>query len=357
MHFRIVARSAATRARAGILSTSHGSIETPAFMPVGTQATVKALLPTDLAGAGARCVLANAYHLGLRPGARVVERLGGLHRFMAWDGPILTDSGGYQVFSLAKLRGIDDGGVTFASHLDGRVSRLTPRSVVRLQERLGADLIMPLDECLGYGATREAAERALERTHAWAVQSARAHDRWDQALFGIVQGGMEPHLRAQAARALSAEGFAGYAVGGLSVGEPRDVTDKLVADSVGELPDGRPRYLMGVGEPDQLVAYAGLGVDLFDCVLPTRLGRTGTAYASSGRLNLTRAEARDADGPIDESCSCDVCAGYSRAYLRHLVKAGEPLGARLLSLHNVAFLTGVLRKTRQAIVGGATEPL
>ena len=355
MRFEIVARCRRTRARAGILHTSHGLIETPAFMPVGTQATVKALLPSDLAGTDAQCILANAYHLALRPGAARVARLGGLHRFMGWDRPILTDSGGYQIFSLAELRQIDDGGVTIASHLDGRPRRFTPGSVVRIEEQLGADLIMPLDVCLGYPITRVAAEQALERTHAWALRSAAAHRRPDQTLFAIVQGGTEPDLRTQAARALAAERFPGYAIGGLSVGEPREITDDLVDRCARELPDDRPRYLMGVGEPDQLVAYAALGVDLFDCVRPTRLGRTGHAYTTGGRLNLARPAARDDSGPIDESCRCAVCASYSRAYLHHLFRAAEPLGARLVSLHNVAFLVDLLRARRRAILDGTAE--
>ncbi len=321
-------------------------------MPVGTQATVKGLLPSDLATIGPQCVLANAYHLALRPGARLVERLGGLHRFMGWDGPILTDSGGYQVFSLADRRRIDDAGVTIASHLDGRPHRFTPRSVVRIEEQLGADIIMPLDECIGYPSTRADAERALERTHRWALQAARAHRRRDQWLFAIVQGGMEPDLRAQAADALAAEHFPGYAIGGLSVGEPRAVTDELVGLLASRLPDDRPRYLMGVGEPDQLIRYAALGIDMFDCVSPTRLGRTGHAYTSQGRLNLTRASVRADPRPVDPHCACLTCSGYTRAYLHHLFRAGEPLGARLLSLHNVAYLVDLLKQARAQVLGG-----
>jgi queuine tRNA-ribosyltransferase len=350
MRFEIVGRCPRTRARAGILHTPHGPIETPAFMPVGTQATVKGLLPSDLASIRPQCVLANAYHLALRPGAAMVARRGGLHRFMAWDGPMLTDSGGYQVFSLAALRQLDDRGVTIASHLNGRPRRFTPASVVRIEEQLGADLIMPLDVCLGYPSTRPETERALERTHVWALQAAKAHRRADQALFAIVQGGMETDLRVQAARALGGEGFSGYAIGGLSVGEPRELTDELVGLTAAALPDDRPRYLMGVGEPDQLVAYADLGIDLYDCVLPTRLGRSGYAYTSAGKLNLTRASQRAERGPIEPGCACDTCRRYSRAYLHHLFRAGEPLGARLTSLHNVAFLVNLLRARRQSIL-------
>ena len=238
---------------------------------------------------------------------------------------MLTDSGGYQVFSLAALRQVDDRGVTIASHLNGRPRRFTPASVVRIEEQIGADIIMPLDVCIGYPSTREQAELALERTHAWALQAQRAQRRSDQALFAIVQGGMEPDLRVQAARALAGEPFPGFAIGGLSVGEPRDLTDRLVALTAAELPEDRPRYLMGVGEPDQLLAYAAAGVDLFDCVLPTRLGRPGYAYTSAGKLNVARASLRAERGPLDPACGCITCARYSRAYLHHLVRAGEPL--------------------------------
>ena len=352
MRFDVVARCPRSGARAGVLHTVHGPIETPAFMPVGTQATVKGLLPSDLASIGPQCVLANAYHLALRPGARLVERMGGLQRFMGWDGPMLTDSGGYQVFSLADRRQVDDAGVTIASHLDGRPRRFTPRSVVRIEEQLGADVIMPLDECIGYPSSRAEAERALERTHRWALQAARAHRRPDQWLFAIVQGGMEPDLRAQAADALAAEQFPGYAIGGLSVGEPRAVTDDLVALLGHRLPEDRPRYLMGVGEPDQLVKYAALGIDMFDCVSPTRLGRTGYAYTSAGRVNLARANVRADKGPVDPDCTCLTCSGYTRAYLHHLFRAGEPLGPRLVSLHNVAYLVGLLKRARAQILDG-----
>jgi queuine tRNA-ribosyltransferase len=350
MRFEIVGRSPDTGMRAGLLHTPHGTIETPVFMPVGTQATVKGLLPSDLATIRPQCVLANAYHLALRPGAAMVARRGGLHRFMGWDGPMLTDSGGYQVFSLAALRQVDDKGVTIASHLNGRRRRFTPASVVRIEEQIGADIIMPLDVCLGYPSSRADTENALDRTCAWALQAARAHHRSDQALFAIVQGGIEADLRVQAARALGAAFFPGYAIGGLSVGEPRDVTDRLVDMTAAALPDDKPRYLMGVGEPDQLLAYAAMGIDMFDCVLPTRLGRSGYAYTHEGKLNITRGSQRSEPGPIEPTCDCVTCSGYSRAYLHHLFRVGEPLGARLLSLHNVAYLVGLLRTARTAIL-------
>jgi queuine tRNA-ribosyltransferase len=350
MQFEIVARAADSSARAGRFQTPHGINETPAFMPVGTQATVKGILPSDLEPIRPQCVLANAYHLALRPGAPMLARRGGVHEFMRWHGPMLTDSGGFQVFSLADLREVDDKGVTFATHLDGRRRRFTPASVVKIEEQIGADIIMPLDVCIGYPSTRQEAELALERTHAWALLARKAQRRSDQALFAIVQGGMEPDLRVQAARALAGEPFPGFAMGGLSVGEPGEVTDRLVALTAAEMPADRPRYLMGVGEPDQLLAYAAAGIDLFDCVLPTRLGRTGYAYSSAGRLNLTRAAMRTDPGPVDPCCECITCARYSRAYVHHLFRAGEPLGARLLSIHNVAYLVTLLRRFRESIV-------
>jgi queuine tRNA-ribosyltransferase len=355
MRFEIVARCPTSGARAGILHTAHGPVETPAFMPVGTQATVKGLLPSDLAPIRPQVILANAYHLALRPGAAMVARRGGLHRFMGWDRPMLTDSGGYQVFSLAARRQLDDRGVTILSHLNGRPRRFTPASVVRIEEQLGADIIMPLDVCIGHECSRAETEQALERTHAWALQAQRAHRRSAQALFAIVQGGMEADLRVQAARALASEGFPGYAIGGLSVGEPRPLTDELVSITAAELPEERPRYLMGVGEPDQLVDYARMGIDLYDCVLPTRLGRTGHAYTGGGKLNLTKASLRADRGPIDPACGCLTCESYTRAYLHHLFRAGEQLGSRLVSIHNVAYLVETLRSFRQALVDEAAR--
>jgi len=353
VRFDIVATSPSAAGRAGLLHTPHGAIETPAFMPVGTQATVKGLLPSDLRPIRPQCVLANAYHLAVRPGAAMVARRGGVHAFMRWDGPMLTDSGGFQVFSLSDLRQVDDHGVTINSHLTGQPRRFTPASVIKIEEQIGADIIMPLDVCIGYPSSRAEAEQALERTHVWAQQALRSQRRSDQALFAIVQGGMEPDLRVQAARALAAEGFPGYAIGGLSVGEPRERCDELVALTAAELPTEKPRYLMGVGEPDQLLTYAATGVDMFDCVLPTRLGRTGYAYTAAGKLNVARASLRLERGPLDTDCPCWTCATYSRAYLHHLTRAGEPLGARLLSLHNVAYLVTLLRRYRASIIAEA----
>lgn len=348
----MTAACSATGARAGLLETPHGPLPTPAFMPVGTQATVKALTPRDLDAAGAPCVLANTYHLALRPGADAVSRQGGLHRFMGWAGPILTDSGGFQVMSLAARAELDDHGVRFRSHVDGGSLELTPESAVRTQEQLGADLIMPLDDCRPAGTSRNEAEAALERTRAWALRSQAAHCRSDQWLFGIVQGGMFDDLRRQAARDLASLGFPGYAIGGLSVGEARAATDHLVQITARELPADRPRYLMGVGTPEQVALYSAAGVDLFDCVLPTRHGRHGVALLPRGRLNLRRVElARDPE-PILEGCDCPACRRVSRAYLHALVRAGEPLAARLISAHNVRLLVRTAAFIRRAVVEG-----
>lgn len=349
MTFRLLAACPRTGARAGTFKTAHGELPTPTFMPVGTQATVKALTPSDLVSAGARCVLANVYHLVLRPGADLVARLGGLHRFMAWTGPILTDSGGFQVFSLSARRSASERGVRFASHLDEQLIELTPESVVEAQALLGSDIAMPLDVCPSADASPEEAVAAVERTRRWAVRSLEAHRRPDQALFGIVQGGMDPNLRRQAARDLGGLGFPGFAIGGLSVGEPVAVTDQLVALTARELPADRPRYLMGVGTPEQIVRYVGSGVDLFDCVLPTRLGRTGVAFAGFERLSLKKTDFRRDSQPIDPDCDCLACQHYSRAQLHFALRAGLQLGARLLSLHNVRTLIRTAERARQAI--------
>jgi queuine tRNA-ribosyltransferase len=335
------------------LNTSHGQIATPVFMPVGTLATVKSLTPLDLARAGTQCVLANTYHLILRPGAELVARLGGLHRLMGWDGPILTDSGGFQVHSLASLRRTSERGVQFQSHLDGQACELTAESVVQTQELLGSDLIMPLDVCLGPAAELDEARAAHERTRRWAARSLQAHQRADQQLFGIVQGGMYEDLRSRAARDMCSLGFPGFAIGGLSVGEPERKTAHLLRAVTEELPADRPRYLMGVGTPEQVVAYAARGVDMFDCVLPTRLGRTGVAFRGFARLNLQRAEYRSDARPLDDSCDCQTCAGYSRAFLHDAVRQQVPLGARLLSLHNVRQLVRTAERARAAILDGS----
>jgi queuine tRNA-ribosyltransferase len=348
--FEVVHTDSATGARAGLLHTPHGPVETPAFMPVGTHGTVRGLTPEEVRGAGAQIVLANTFHLMLRPGIDLIERAGGLHRFMHWDGPILTDSGGYQVFSLAHLRRVSDEGVTFRSPVEGREIHLTPESVVDLEGRLGADIIMPLDVCLGYPAPPAAVEEAERRTAVWARRSRDAHRRPDQALFGIVQGGFDAGSRRCAADEIAGLEFAGYAIGGLSVGEPRTMTYDLLAAVTGRLPSDLPRYLMGVGVPPSSVEAVRRGVDMFDCVLPTRVGRTGVALTADGRLQLHNA-AHAADlAPLEDGCPCPACRGYTRAYLRHLFKAGEMLGPRLVSLHNIAFMARLVAAMRTAIL-------
>jgi queuine tRNA-ribosyltransferase len=297
-------------------------------------------------------VLANTYHLALRPGTADVAKLGGLHRFMGWNGPILTDSGGFQVFSLTHLRATSERGVRFRSHLDGRAVDLTPEAVVEAQAQLGSDIAMPLDVCLGAGASSSEMVEALERTRRWALRSQTAHRRADQLLFGIVQGGLDARLRREAARDLTALQFPGYAIGGLSVGEPVALTDTLVEVTASALPADRARYLMGVGTPEQVIRYVALGVDLFDCVLPTRLGRTGLAFGAEARLNLRKSiYARDA-APIDESCDCPTCGRFSRAQLHDLSRRTSPLGARLISLHNTRALTRTADRARRAILNG-----
>ncbi len=336
-------------ARAGVVHTPHGDIPTPAFMPVGTQATVKTMTPRDLREVGATVILANTYHLYLRPGAETVAKMGGLHRFMSWDGPILTDSGGFQVFSLKGLRQVDDAGVTFRSHLDGSIHRFTPETVIAVQEQLGADVIMALDECPDPHDYAYNAE-ALTRTHRWAERCRQAHRRPDQALFGIVQGGVFPDLRAQSAAFLTGLDFPGYGIGGLSVGESKaemhavlDLLDPL-------LPADRPRYLMGVGTPEDLIACVARGVDLFDSVLPTRIARHRAALTRRGRINLRNAQYADQPGPIEPGCACYTCRTFSLAYLHHLVKADEILGLHLLTLHNLHLMLSLAREIRQAIL-------
>ncbi len=351
--FTVEATCPVTGARAGLLTTPHGAVPTPAFMPVGTQATVKSLDPDELRGVGAACVLANTYHLALRPGAEVVRRLGGLHRFMGWDGAILTDSGGFQVWSLAPLRELSDHGVHFRSHLDDTPLVFSPESVVALQEALGADLIMPLDVCLEYPATPTQAADALATTQEWMVRALAAHRTADQALFGIVQGSVYPELRGQAARALAALDLPGYAIGGLSVGEPKPATARAIRAAVAELPAGRPRYLMGVGAPDDLLMAVGLGVDLFDCTLPTRMARAGGLLSPTGRINIRNARFRGDPGPPVAGCECAVCARYSAATLHWLFQEGHALAGRLASYHNVQFLCQLMRGAREAILAGA----
>ncbi len=350
--FSVIQKDSDTQARLGSMSTTHGSVRTPAFMPVATQGTVKATTPRELHEIGAEIILANAYHLYLRPGVELVEQAGGLHRFMGWDGPILTDSGGYQVFSLKDLCRVSEEGVRFRSHLDGSTHFLTPEAVVRTQERLGVDIAMVLDECVPGPASYHEAARANALTTRWAERALAAKTCGEQALFGIVQGGTFPDLREQSARALVRLDFPGYAVGGLSVGEDPGLTQQLAAYTVQFLPETRPRYLMGVGMPEQLVRYVALGFDLFDCVLPTRNARNGTLFTHAGKLNIRRAANANDLRPVEEDCGCYTCRHFSRAYLRHLAVAGEILSARLNTLHNLYFYQHLMRSMREALATG-----
>ena len=350
--FAVVQRDPGSAARCGQLRTAHGVVDTPTFMPVATQGTVKGVLPEQLVELGAQIVLANAYHLSLRPGVETVEAVGGLHRFMGWRGAILTDSGGYQVMSLAALRAISDEGVAFQSHLDGARLFLTPEAVVEGQVRLGVDILMPLDECVAHSSEPAAVSAALRRTTAWAERSARVAVGADRHLFGIVQGGLDAALRRAHATQLAAIEFPGYAVGGLSVGEERGVTREMAAVTAAALPPERPRYLMGVGLPQDLLRFIAMGYDVFDCVLPTRNGRNGTCFTWRGRVNLRLARhARDPE-PIDPRCPCPVCSRFSRAYLRHLHAAGEMLGAQLATVHNLHFYLDLMRQARARISAG-----
>ncbi|GAC1321491.1 MAG: tRNA guanosine(34) transglycosylase Tgt [Chloroflexota bacterium] len=352
IRFELPATDPRTGVRLGPLHTPHGSVPTPTFMPVGTLGTVKAVTPDDVRSTGARIVLSNAYHLMLQPGVDVVERLGGLHAFMRWDGPMLTDSGGFQVFSLGGLREITDAGVTFASHLDGRSWSVTPESVIETEERLGADLIMPLDECVAADASRDDTERALERTQRWWRRSLAARRRADQALFALVQGGMFADLRREAASAAAIDRAPGYAIGGLSVGEPKELTADLVESTTCELPTDAPRYLMGVGHPLDLQTYATRGIDLFDCVLPTRLGRNGTVWTDrkGSRLDMTRRAMLEPDGPIMDGCDCPACTAWSVGRLAALFHTRDPLAYRLASVHNLAVLGRVARELRESVI-------
>jgi queuine tRNA-ribosyltransferase len=340
-------------ARAGFLHTPHGTIPTPVFAPVGTQATVKAISPRDLIDMNTPMILANTYHLHLRPGDDLVAEMGGLHRFMAWNGPILTDSGGFQVFSLAEINKIDDEGVTFRSHLDGSKHRLTPESSMKIQQNLGADIIMCFDEC-PVPTDRQIVEKAVKRTHAWAARCREAHpDDTVQALFGIVQGGIFPDLREQSAAFLTGLDFPGYAIGGLAVGETKTAMYDTIDITAPMLPQNKPRYLMGVGEPDDLVEATLRGVDIFDCVMPTRVARHGAALTKNGRINMKNLEHARDQRPVDPGCACYTCRTFTRAYLRHLIKAREILGLHLLSIHNVFFLLEHMRAMREAILAGA----
>jgi len=347
--FRILHRERDSRARLGQLQTAHGTLSTPAFMPVGSQATVKGLSPEELTGLGAEMILCNAYHLYLRPGHRTIEELGGLHQFMGWPRGILTDSGGYQIFSLAPLCRVSDDGVTFQSHLDGSLHHLTPETAIQIQESLGSDIAMTLDECLRYPAPLEAAEASLARTNDWARRCRNARRRADQAVFGIVQGAHYPQLRVKAAAAVAQIGFDGYALGGLSVGEDKTTMHAAIEATVTELPEIAPRYLLGVGTPEDLLEGVARGIDMFDCVMPTRHGRTGWLFTSFGRVLIKNAQYAKDESPVDPECSCPVCRTYSRAYLRHLFLAKEMLGVRLNTLHNLHHILTFMARLREAV--------
>lgn len=352
--FRFEIQSQCGLARTGHLHTPHGIIPTPAFAPVGTQAAVKALEPRDLQAAGCSLILANAYHLYLRPGHERVARFGGLHEFMQWPGPILTDSGGYQVFSLSDRRQVTDEGVTFKSHLDGSLHFTSPAKAMEIQSALGSDIAMVLDECAP-PHDRAYLRLAMDRTHRWAAQCQECHTRPDQILFGIVQGGIHEDLRRQSAACLTAMDFAGYALGGLAVGEAKEDLYRTLGFTCPELPASKPRYLMGVGAPEDLVMAVGYGVDLFDCVLPTRMARNGAVFHPHGRLNLRNAVHATASDAVQDDCPCYTCRHFSRGYLHHLIRCREITGLRLCTIHNVTFLQRLMHQLRDAIARGALD--
>jgi queuine tRNA-ribosyltransferase len=348
-HFTVVKKNSANEARLGHLITAHGVIETPVFMPVGTQGTVKAVLPRDLREMGCQILLGNTYHLYLRPGHELIRDLGGLHRFMGWDGPILTDSGGYQVFSLGAMRNITEEGARFQSHLDGSSHLLTPEKAVEIQEALGSDIAMVFDECLPHDAPREYVKNSTERTIRWAERCLKVRRKKDQMMFGIIQGGMHEDLREACVREMTPMPFEGFAVGGLGVGEGEELLHAIGAYTVGLLPEEKPRYLMGVGRPEDIVNGVRAGFDMFDCVIPTRNARNGTLFTWQGKVSIKRAEFANDPRPLDENCDCYCCVNFSRAYLRHLYMAGEILSSQLNSLHNLYFYHQFMKRCREAI--------
>ena len=350
VRYELIKTCKQTGARLGRLHTPHGVIETPIFMPVGTQATVKAMTPEELKDIGSQIILSNTYHLYMRPGHDLIERAGGLHKFMNWDEPILTDSGGFQVFSLGPLRKIKEEGVEFRSHLDGSKHFLSPEKATEIQNALGSDIIMAFDECAPYPADRQYVKNSLERTTRWLERCKAAHKYPErQALFGIVQGGMYKELREQSAREITAIDLPGYAIGGLSVGEPKEMMYEVLDYTVPLLPEDKPRYLMGVGSPDDLLEGVLRGIDMFDCVLPTRIARNGTAMTSQGKVVVRNASYAEDFTSLDPECDCYTCRNYTKAYLRHLIKCNEILGARLLTIHNLHFLLKLMENVREAI--------
>jgi queuine tRNA-ribosyltransferase len=352
LKFAITGKTDSGPARTGVLQTAHGTIETPVFMPVGTLASVKSLTPEELWDAGAQIILANTYHLYLRPGCDVIDGFAGLHRFMHWSGPILTDSGGFQVFSLAKLRQINEQGVTFQSHLDGSTHSLTPEKAVAIQTCLGSDIMMCLDECLPYPATEQQARESLQRTGRWAQrckQSWLAQASAHQSLFGIVQGGMFPDLRDESAQGLIELDLPGYALGGLSVGEPNELMYAVAEAALPILPNAKPKYIMGVGRPEDIVELVARGADMFDCVVPTRNARNGQLFTTAGTINISNARYKEDPEPIQTNCGCYTCCNYSRAYLRHLYHSRELLSYRLNTIHNIHYFTTLMQTIRKAI--------
>jgi queuine tRNA-ribosyltransferase len=349
MDFTQIVKDPDCGARAGKIGTSHGEVSTPAFMPVGTQGTVKALTPEQVRALGAEIILGNTYHLYLRPGHHLIAELGGLHRFMNWQGPILTDSGGFQIYSLGALRTIAEEGVTFQSHIDGSRHFLSPESTVEIQEVLGSDIMMCLDECIPYPAERKQAEAALERTARWAARSIAARKDRSRALFGIIQGGAYLDLRRLSAESLMGIGFDGYALGGLSVGEPKEVMLENLAATTTMLPEDRPRYLMGVGTPEDLIEGVYHGIDMFDCVMPTRSARNGLLFTNGEKVVIKNARYREDGSPVDSACDCYTCQNYSRAYLRHLYVAGEILAMVLNTIHNLRYYLRLMERIREAV--------
>lgn len=347
--FELIKEDPRTKARLGKFHTPHGSFDTPIFMPVGTQATVKAITPRDLEEMKAEIILANTYHLYMRPGHELIKEAGGLHKFMNWNRPILTDSGGFQVFSLADLRNIKEEGVSFQSHLDGSRHFLSPEKAIEIENALGADIIMAFDECVSYPAEYDYVKQSVDRTTRWLHRCIDAHKREDQALFGIIQGGMYADLRKKSAEDIVANDLPGYAIGGLSVGEPKPIMYEMLDCTVPLMPQNKPRYLMGVGSPDCLVEGALRGVDMFDCVLPTRIARNGTVFTSQGKVVVRNAAYERDFSPLDPECDCYACQNFSRAYIRHLLKANEILASILASIHNLRFLIHLMEQVREAI--------
>ena len=348
-HLEIKHTDKETGARYGILHTPHGDVEVPMFMPVGTNATVKTLSPEEVKSLGAGVILANTYHLHLRPGEEIVKKAGGVHEFMQYDGPMLTDSGGFQVFSLQKTRKITENGVEFRNIYNGDKDLFTPEKVIQIEEDIGADIIMSFDECIPYPVTHEYAKKSTERTIRWAKRGLAAHKREDQALFGIVQGGEFTDLREMCAKELAALDFPGYSIGGTSIGEPKEVCFKMIEDAIRYLPEDKPRYLMGVGSLDYILGGIERGVDMMDCVLPTRIARHGALMTSQGRINIRKAEYKEDFTPLDPECDCYTCQHYTKAYLHHLFLCNEEFGKRLNSIHNVRFLIKVVEGARKAI--------